>query len=280
MADEVPKGRRFSLVYMDRGTSHRDSMRFRRRLYGVSGSYLMSPYDLGERVERELGVQLPWSGYGHNWRKFFEEAELPDVLDTITLIYLESGGNDGWLAEVARVLAEEGMGYRLDARGGVHFAVDEDFEAVHQATLAGLGAPRYASAHAVFKNAHGALDADPPDTRAAIRNLFEACETVFKLILDNQVARLGSSELEKKLKPMALAGLEGPARVALSGLLNTFARWVDSAHLYRHGQGVEQPAPPSTEVAVASVQIGSALLRWLIAFDMKKAGPSGSERKP
>jgi hypothetical protein len=171
------------------------------------------------------------------------------------------------------VLRKEGLGYRIDPYGGIHYAKDEVFEATRQAALSGLGVPRFAAALAAFEDAHRALDGHPPDTRAAIRHVFEACEIVFRLILGDTVARLGSSEVHSKLKPKAMAGLNSVDRDAVSGQLRTFATWVDAAHLYRHGQEVEAPAPPPEDVAVASVQIGTSFLRWLVAFDQRQAPP-------
>lgn len=263
----IPIGGRFSLLYMDRGAGLTDSLRFRKRVYALSRDQLDD--DVARDIERNVGVTVPSIAYGHDWRLFVENVSMPDLLDSLPAFCraLPRQSQEDWVAMVAIVLRQEGMGYRIDPCGGIHYAKDETFEATRQSAISGLGAPRFAAALAAFDEAHRALDGHPPDTRAAIRHVFEACEIVFRLILGDKVARLGSSEVNSKLKPKALAGLSPVDRDAVAGQLRTFATWVDAAHLYRHGQEVEEPSAPPEPVAVASVQIGTAFLRWLVAFD-------------
>lgn len=265
--DNIPIGGRFSLLYVDRGSGHSDSLRFRKRLYAMVKEDLDAA--TASTIERLVGVTVKPVGYGHYWREFFETAHIHDLLDTMPILVRAKHHSirPGFMAEVDIAFRQEGLGYRLDPAGGVHYAKDEAFEATRQSAVSGLGSPRYAAALAAFDDAHRALDGHPPDTRAAIRHVFEACEIVFRLILGDKVARLGSAEVNSKLKPKAIDGLGPVAKEAVSGQLRTFATWVDAAHLYRHGQEIEAPAPPPEDVAVASVQVGTAFLRWLVAFD-------------
>jgi hypothetical protein len=49
--------------------------------------------------------------------------------------------------------------------------------------------------------------------------------------------------------------------------LEGFVDWVNGAHQYRHGQGVEVPDNPSIGTAVLSVSLGSSYARWLAELD-------------
>jgi len=84
MTGEPPQGRRFSHLYVERGTPQTDSPRMRSRL-----AALLSAFDdlggIAREIQRELGVGVPTFGMGYDWQRFFGGSPLNDVLDTVTL---------------------------------------------------------------------------------------------------------------------------------------------------------------------------------------------------
>jgi hypothetical protein len=88
MDTDFPEGKRFSHVYLERGEPRADSARARRRV----SSTLLDIRDgassgLTGLIQRELGIELPSTGYGTHWSNYFEKCEMRDFLDTITLAY-------------------------------------------------------------------------------------------------------------------------------------------------------------------------------------------------
>jgi hypothetical protein len=74
---EVPKGQRFTHVYVERGKPMQDSVRMRRRLASlvdtINGFHSEDPEQLSRRAERELGIASPWSEH-RSWRDFLENG--------------------------------------------------------------------------------------------------------------------------------------------------------------------------------------------------------------
>lgn len=279
--DDVPVGQRFSHVYLGRGEPTQDSVRFRRRL---SAFFYLNDV-LKERggqfaaiIHREVGVDVPYVAYeGYNFRAFFDKAEIRDVLDTITLIWTEldsSGYIDAaneWRQFVQRSINEENLGYRLDKKSGVHYLVDEEFERNRLATVQHLANPRYGAVRVEFESAHEKLSKVPPDTKEAIRAVFEAMEILTKLMFGSRkVRRLTSAVVEKNLKPKVESAYtdDKVALKAANQFLSGLSDWINAAHEYRHGQEVEEPANPPVDLAVAMVSTGAAYLRWLVRLDL------------
>lgn len=267
-----PIGQRFSQVYLDRGKPGADSKRMRARL----GAYMnqnVALSDLGAAVRSELGVEVRSTPYGgHDWPGFFTTAELRDVLDAVTLCWaLSMKGRKATQAEewrdfAERVFREEQVHYEVDSKGGVHFAADEEHVRARASAVAGLGLPRYAAALAQFDAAHRALDGIPQDTVGAVRGVFDALETIFKLASPG-TSRLGAAEITNKLRPMLTSIYAGNDLNAANLNAKAFGEWVNAAHHYRHAPGVEDPAPPPIGLALALVGSGTAYLRWVIEID-------------
>lgn len=267
-------GVRFSLNYLSGGPPIKDGARFRKRLYSLFKMFRSDDRDFQSIIELEVGCNIPWGGYGPSWDEFFRNAELRDILDTITVIFnvldtFLGSESDTWLDGVNRIFREESLGYIVDEAGGVHYRIDDEFEAARRATILALGKPRYDAARHAFESAHLAFDESPADTRAAIRHIFDAVETVFRLLLGDNVSRLGASEIDKKLRPNVLSLYKGAAHDNAGLLLKSFREWVNAGHLYRHAQAVEKREPPPIELAVLSVSSGAAFLRWLIDVDQR-----------
>jgi hypothetical protein len=139
----VEEGKRFSQVYLEQGAPVRDSVRFRNR---IAAHYRQYVYVYEEReqpirkaIQRETGAKVPFTSH-YDVAKFFETAELRDVLDAITLTHqtldpIHRGVAKEWKDFIDRVFREENLGYRLDLKCGVHYFIDEEFERNRVSTL-------------------------------------------------------------------------------------------------------------------------------------------------
>jgi hypothetical protein len=141
--------RRFSQLYLERGTPLRDSERMRTRLHGFFQDYLKPSMDeraLAALVRREIGIIVESYVYddGYNWSKFFVKAQIRDVLDGVSLIRHElvrTGQRNlasNWCLAAERVMREENLGYRVDAAGVVHLYVDKEFDRNRVAAIGSL----------------------------------------------------------------------------------------------------------------------------------------------
>jgi hypothetical protein len=241
---------------------------------------------LGDHVLQEQGVRVPWT-YGHDWPKFLATADLRDVLDLVTIAYQttlaydrgsqswepDRGKGKGWLETVRRVFREENLRYLVDDKGGVHFAIDDEFERNSATTIKALDAPRYAAARANFDNALAHLSAAPVSAKDAIRSVFAANEGLFRLMF-TKAPRLTADEADHSLAPLLQKLNAGdPASAGASAkLLRSFKEWIEAAHFYRHEPGHEEPKEPPLEIAVLMVSSGAIWLRWLAELDQKPAG--------
>jgi hypothetical protein len=162
------KGKRFSLVYLDRSNPTRDSQRFRNRLVAYYWEHLNKDYKtiIKNSMQREAGIEIPIiDNFGYSPSEVFKKGELRDVLDSITLVYQillpDSRLSDkyenpaqNWSSFVSRVLHEENVGYILDESCGVHYFVDQEFERNRASTLAILDNSRYGGVRAAFEDAY------------------------------------------------------------------------------------------------------------------------------
>jgi hypothetical protein len=285
--DETPKGKLFSELYCDRGKPVEDSEQFRRRI-GVFCSLQYREYEteLGDWLRRETGLIVPWGVVVYDLERFFVNADLVRMLNSITHVFRclfivekklrnERGYTKPlaalWMEFVNRALREEHMGYKLDAAGGVHYSVDEEYEHNLVSVLRCLESTKYAGVRAAFEDAHRYLDSVPRDTKAAVRSAFESLEILAKLIVP-RTKNLNKWFVENELKPIALeVHKEDEVAVkAISGVFDGFAQWVDGLHNYRHGQGLPEPVAPPIELAIYVVSTTAAHLRWLVEIDTKR----------
>jgi len=267
------EGIRFSQNYISRGAPESDSSRMRLRVYRLFSTLKLYDHVSAETVELGIGARVPYHSVvsSRNWDGFFTGAALRDFLDAITVISRSipsaySRSRDQWIEGVGAIFLQENVGYRIDRQGGVHFAVDSEFEHNQASVIGALQAPRYSAARGHFEAGQRALDAHPTQTRDAIRQTFESVETIFKLMFPD-VSQLGATEITKKLQPLIEGRLLGTERSAALRWLAGFKEWVNGAHPYRHGQGVETPDNPSIWSAVLSVSLGASYARWLAELD-------------
>ena len=265
------EGKRFSLVYLDRSTPVRDSQRFRNRLAAYYTQHLCKISDdrICKIIQKETGAEIPYQSFaGQGLSKLFKEKDLRDVLDSITIIFKALEGYlstaENWRDFVSRVLSEENMGYRLDSKCGVHYYVDEEFERNRFSTLSLLEDPKYSASRAAYEDAYRYMDDRPPDTKAAVRSMFESLEIIVKQMVDTRNLNKWIVENTLKEKCIKLYENDETASKTVSVLFDGFAQWVDALHNYRHGQPSDEPVVPSESVAIYVLSSGSSFLRWLI----------------
>lgn len=270
---------RFSQLYLRPTKLFSDSVRMRIRL-DVILEVTLRDYEQGGALAHwfraELGALID------NEDAPFSSLELRNVLDGNTADTTFVGSADrnsgysdqrdqDWILAVNTVLREEHVSYRIDTAGIVHPAIHEEFEHGRVTTLAGLGATRYGAARREYDEAFKQLRGDPPNEKAAIRGVFIAVETVFKLMFD-KVSRLGSGEIRTHLKPVVARTYAGDAtaRRSMDKPAESFVSWADAAHFYRHARGKEERTEPPLETTVLLVSQGSAFLPWLMTVDAAK----------
>lgn len=263
---------RFSQNYLERGEPVEDSARMRVRLSQSVLDIKIDEQVLATALSSALGCQLRGTANSLKWKNFYLESTLRDLLDSHTVIveYLNKKGYrtkaSQWVSLVERIFREENLCYTINEIGEVHFAQDAEFQRNRLSALKCLSSPRYRAALSHFEAAQSALDRTPRQTREAIRQTYEAIETVFRLIFP-EAGVLGPAEVEKKLRPLALGVLAGTERDCLSANVTAFKDWVIGAQGYRHGKGTEEPDNPSLSTTVLCVSAGASYLRWLLEID-------------
>jgi hypothetical protein len=272
-------GVRFSQLYMRRDGLEPDSVRMRNRL-AVLFSQNNDGYEVGRLIKGTLGLR-PTTSLIHDfeWANFLAKSELRDVLDIVTLAYHHIGSKDvrlaparqqTFLSAVARIFAEEQVGYRVDEQGVVHYAVDQAFEHGRQSAVLALSGERFNGVRTLFEDAYKALDKIPPDGKAALRFSFFATESLFRLMFQSS-HQLSAAEVQKHLEPFLNAHYAGqkPAVHMAQKLAASFRDWIDGAHFYRHEPGAEEPAQPPIELAIYMVSEAAGHLRWLAQLDQE-----------
>jgi hypothetical protein len=163
---DAPEGQLFSRTYLEHGIPVRDSNRFRTRLVAYFHQKHSEKlyHELDKAIELELGVTVPSSHGIADYTAYFLKAEVRDILDTVSLLARllgETGDNSGaeaFITFVQRIFEEENLGYRIDAKGGVHYFVDEEFERNRVSAIASVTLPRYAAVAKSLESAFSALD--------------------------------------------------------------------------------------------------------------------------
>jgi hypothetical protein len=269
-------GERFSHLYVrsperaqDSGRArHRVATLFRERIF-TDHAERLAPY-----IGQQLGVPLPGDGkYSSQWSEFIRECHTPDFLDTITLIYryLFWHANEEiaqwWRDTVRQIFAEENLAYAIDDVGGVHPAIDQEFQRNIVSSIAALQAPRYQNIGQFIESALAHLTAEPPNYKQAWRAMLSAVEGLFGLMFP--YVRLSVEEIERCLLPLVLAAYQadpaaqGAARAMVSGLQN----WLEASHIYRHRPGAADVPQPPADVAILAISYAASLVRWLAGLD-------------
>lgn len=280
---DIPQGQRFSHVYLQRPDQLEDSERMRRRL----GAWMHDNVEesLKPLIFRELGIVPVRLFSMEHWMKFYADMELRDALDSITIIVnriksnaaaIERLGFESFgrpkneisrsISEIRRIFTEERTRYTVDDAGGVHLAVDQQFEVAKASAVQGMGDPRYAEALRRLEDGYKSLDCVPPDGRAAVRGVFDAAENLFKQMFEAD--RLVAHLIEEKLKPaVAALGWKPEAQAAGEAMVDALKDWVKAGHNYRHQAGRPDPHQPPLDLAILMVTQGTGFVRWLVTID-------------
>lgn len=266
------EGMRFSQLYLDKGNPVNDSRRMRNRISAMYYDLLSNDsYKIVQLIHIETGAKVPVGVESYNLTYFFENCEIRDLLDSITLIskYLLRTNQQNkavqWMQFISRIFKEENVGYQLDNKGGVHFFIDEEFERNRSAIIAGLSS-QPAVKDAVEKS-YSFLDQDIPDTASSIRSIFEALEILYKHIVKAEGKdRLNSTGVLNKLKPLLQQELvqNQITSKANDHMLDSLCDWIEAGHMYRHGQKLQEPSPPPLNYAVLFISQGASYIRYLL----------------
>jgi hypothetical protein len=240
---------------------------------------------LAAYIHQETGFSVPYNVSHYDLESLYVAVPFDILLNLITVVWrylndkakeYQTGGRlvavraQLWLDFVRRAMKEENLRYTVDSECGVHYSIDEEFERNRLSALRCLESKRYAGARDAFDAAFRHFDANPPDTKAAVRSIFEAVEIVAKMM--TSAPRLNRQLVEKELTALAVkCATDSTAVETVKELFAGFALWVNAAHNYRHGQGKQEPIAPPIEVAVYMLSSGTAFLRWLVAIDQKIA---------
>lgn len=278
-------GKRFSLVYGDKGEPVRDSSKARFRLAKLTDSVCKSANGRSDHnksaqdlIESELGIEFATrstTGQSlYRWDWYFLKITITELLDSITIVaralqmsYRMDSRFNNYLVGVRRIFTEENLAYTLDAHGGIHPLIDMAFSLSMSSAIASLGGERYAASAECVNRIETCLLQDPRDWVSAIRAVFGACENTFKLMYS--VPRLDAAQATAKLGPSQQRLYEGKSGDLGSSAksLEAFRNWINAAHFYRHEQGVEAPTQPPEELAILLISQGLSFVRWLVALD-------------
>jgi hypothetical protein len=204
---------RFSQLYIERGARVADSQRARRRLAALFADVVQYVHNgrsnIAARIKQKQGCAMPTAvGYGPNFNLFFSTADARDVGDAVTAVAECMPGvlAQRWFAEVATILEEEHLQYRLEG-GIVRPFVDAEFEANRAGALDALGEARFAQARAEFDAAFGHLR----DGRGveALRMMFPAVETAIRVLFPGGFTGLGPNEVNHHCGPVCSQSTRG-----------------------------------------------------------------------
>ena len=286
-----PKGQQYRHVYVPQAADPaRDSQPFRVRLR----EYVIGEKGLGysatvSLLRLRLGLEFPTA------EEAFRELPIETVLSFVTLVVKEfirlahkahaDGRRYGHLYAqqanefidfVRTALQDEHLAYEVDDGGGVHPLIDAEFQANKSAAIAALAGSRYENVGAMLKSAFDSFTVADPNTKDAVRDVFDAAESLFKLIIAPRSTDLTASSVKTALLPMLeqhYKAAHGDAATISAALrvCNSFGKWADACHPYRHGQGSEAPVAPPIELAVVLVSQGASFIRWLADVDRRRS---------
>jgi hypothetical protein len=276
-----PLGPRFSQLYVERASPTADKPRLRFR---IAAFFKNEFYDYarlaGQEIESGIGTDHLFNGYASSVANYLRQCSAADFRDTITMIYRAIGRKHAeerytshlrkrseWRDFCRDVFVEENVAFRVDDECVVRPFVDDEFTRAATSVLRGLDDARLSAVRAEAKKAISDLGGREPDFKGSVRAIFEAIEIYAKLAVTTcNVSRLNRNIVAEHLVPEIIrrAEFDGPAVEAAKELGESMVRWIQACHIYRHGQGVGEPAPPPPDVAIVLVSTGMSFLRWLL----------------
>jgi hypothetical protein len=269
-------GERFSGLYVQHEVPAQDSGRARHRVGALFGETVFNNRTelLARYLGQELGVPVPGDGrYSSHWHQFIRDCGTREFLDTVTLVYrylywhVSDGIANWWRDVVKQIFIEENLAYEIDDVGGVHPAVDREFQRNRVSAVAALQSHRYQNVRNLFESTSNNLGAGPANYKQAWRSTFSAVEGLFGLMFP--YVRLTANEIERCLRPVVQRAYEGDATAqqAAQRMLASFKEWVEASRNYIHQPGAAETAQPPADVAILAISHGTSLLRWLAGLD-------------
>lgn len=275
MMTDRPLGQKFSQVYLDRGPPNKDGKKWRIRLAIYVQEILSDDRTLSSILGRELGVVIQKSftivGDVYRFDSAIVTAEIYSLLDICTEIFRRCDAWSEldafeWMQHFNKSCLEENVPYFMDEQGGVHPAVDSEFQHNLATTISGLDAPRYRAALTAFSGIQPALDRE--DTRQAIRQVFDTAENIVKMMTGAK--GLDASAIQRQLTNKIRDNWdEGAAKDAANQMVAGFVNWVNAAHSYRHIEGRPDAAAPPMDLTILMISVGASYIRWLIDQDQQ-----------
>jgi hypothetical protein len=171
---------------------------------------------------------------------------------------------------LATMFREEQMAYEIDKDGGIHPLIDAEFQRNRHGALKSLSASRYENVQHDFEAAFRRLTVQDFDTKAAVRDIFDSAESLFKLMVSPRNPGLTGSTVDSDLRTVvdrALASADFATKQASGRTLSSFGKWADACHPYRHGQQSESIVAPPSELATLLLSQGASFIRWLAGLD-------------
>jgi len=268
-------GERFTLLYLRPPERAQDSGRVRLRVAALFRDPIFTEHAerLAPFISRELGASLPGEGkYSSQWSEFIRDCGTPDFLDTITVVYRYLFWHAGeeiaqwWRDSTRRIFAEENLAYTIDDAGGVHPAIDQEFQRNAVSAIGALQSARYQNIIPLIESALAYLRAEPPNYKHAWRAMLSAVEAMFELSFP--YVRLSADEIERRLSPLIAEIYPDPAaQRAARAMMSGFKTWVEASHIYRHQPGADEVPQPPADIAILAISTGASLLRWLASID-------------
>lgn len=309
MTDQT--GQLFTHLYCERTEPTLDDDVLRCRLGAYLQSTTWKDHsELSTHLRVEAGLQVPMTGAYYHFETFMQQRTTFELLNCITHVWrflqkrhgvyrgpndsatrlaaaldksrglsalpvktgIVSDSADAWQSFVARVFREQNVAYRIDDQGGVHPLVDREFEHSRESLVRGLSDPKFAAVRAALEEAHRALGIEHRNTKTAVRSMFEALEILSKLLAP-AITRLNDAAVKKELLPIVRDRYASDSVASASALqmMDAFAKWVNSVHIYRHGQGTQDPVAPPMDFGVYVVSSGAAWLRFLLDLSRPQA---------
>ena len=270
---------RFSRLYVQTKEFTQDSDRARYRIAALFREPIFNDHaeQLALYVSRTVGVPILSSASGRclsQWNQFICGCRTPDFLDAITLVYrylfwhISEDVAYWWRDVVRQIFADEHLAYQIDDAGGVHPAVDQEFQRNIVSTVAALQSHRYQSISQSIEIASSHLYADPPNYKMAWRAMLLAVEGLFGLKFTH--ARLTPEEILRRLLPAVESAYKtnSTAQKATRAILTCFQGWVEASLMYRHQPGVADAPDPPADIAILAISHGASFIRWLADLDV------------
>src|SRR6516165_5670885 len=270
---------RFSRLYVQTKEFTQDSDRARYRIAALFREPIFNDHaeQLALYVSRTVGVPILSSASGRclsQWNQFICGCRTPDFLDAITLVYrylfwhISEDVAYWWRDVVRQIFADEHLAYQIDDAGGVHPAVDQEFQRNIVSTVAALQSHRYQSISQSIEIASSHLYADPPNYKMAWRAMLLAVEGLFGLKFPH--ARLTPEEILRRLLPAVESAYKtnSTAQKATRAILTGFQGWVEASLMYRHQPGVADAPDPPADIAILAISHGASFIRWLADLDV------------